>query len=85
MTFSIRYNSAASFKAECLRLPDEVAWQRRPTVVTKHGKRVAKRVPVDEEPIELLDGWPDRSRFEATSSSRSPGHNVRLPHHDLMR
>ena len=46
--------SAASFKAGCLRLLDEVARQRRPIIVTKRGKPVAKVVPVDEEPIDLF-------------------------------
>jgi prevent-host-death family protein len=50
----LRHIPAATFKAECLRLLDEVARQRRPIVVTKRGKPVAKLVPVDEEPIELF-------------------------------
>jgi prevent-host-death family protein len=54
MTSDIRHVSAASFKAECLRLLDEVARQRRPIIVTKRGKPVAKLVPVDEEPIDLF-------------------------------
>ena len=33
---------------------DEVARQRRPIIVTKRGKPVAKLVPVDEEPIDLF-------------------------------
>lgn len=43
---------AAQFKAECLRLLDEVAQQRRPIIVTKRGKPVAKLVPADQEPID---------------------------------
>jgi prevent-host-death family protein len=54
MTSSTRHVSAANFKAECLRLLDEVAQQRRPIIVTKRGKPVAKLVPVNEEPIELF-------------------------------
>ena len=54
MTSDARQVSAASFKAECLRLLDEVAQQRRPIIVTKRGKPVAKLVPVDEEPIDLF-------------------------------
>ena len=54
MTNDSRQVSAATFKAECLRLLDEVARQRRPIIVTKRGKPVAKLVPVDEEPIDLF-------------------------------
>lgn len=43
---------AAQFKAECLRLLDEVAQRRRPIIVTKRGKPVAKLVPVDQRPVD---------------------------------
>lgn len=46
--------SAADFKANCLRLLDEVARTRRPLVVTKRGKAVAKLVPLDEKPIDIF-------------------------------
>ena len=37
------------------RLMDEVAQQRRPIIITKRGKPVAKLVPVDEPgPIDLF-------------------------------
>jgi prevent-host-death family protein len=41
---------AAVFKAECLKLMDEVARSGRPVVITKHGKPVAQLVPVPAEP-----------------------------------
>lgn len=44
--------AAAELKANCLRLMDEVAQQRRPIIITKRGKPVAKLVPVEREPIE---------------------------------
>ena len=44
----IRRIPAGSFKAECLRLMDEVALRRKPIIITKRGKPVAKLVPVDE-------------------------------------
>jgi prevent-host-death family protein len=46
--------AAAEFKANCLRLMDEVARERRPIIITKRGKPVAKLVPVEEEPIDLF-------------------------------
>jgi prevent-host-death family protein len=49
-----RYVAAAEFKANCLRLMDEVAQQRQPIVITKRGKPVAKLVPVEPEPIDLF-------------------------------
>ena len=45
---------AAEFKANCLRLLDEVAQQRQPIVITKRGKPVAKLVPVETEGIKLF-------------------------------
>jgi prevent-host-death family protein len=41
---------AALFKAECLRLMDEVARTGRPVVITKHGKPVAQLAPVPAAP-----------------------------------
>ena len=49
-----RYVAAADFKANCLRLMDEVAQQRRPIVITKRGKPVAKLVPMEREHIDLF-------------------------------
>lgn len=39
---------AAEFKATCLKLMDRVRETRAEYVVTKHGKPVAKLVPVEE-------------------------------------
>lgn len=45
---------AAEFKANCLRLMDEVAQSRASIVITKRGKPVAKLVPVSDEPIDIF-------------------------------
>lgn len=45
---------AALFKAECLRLMDEVALTGQPVVITKHGKPVAQLVPVPASPGSLF-------------------------------
>ena len=45
---------AAVFKAECLKLMDEVARTGQPVVITKHGKPVAQLVPVPAEPKSLF-------------------------------
>ena len=39
---------AAVFKAQCLTLMEDVRSTRRPLLITKRGKPVAKLVPVDE-------------------------------------
>jgi prevent-host-death family protein len=39
--------SAAAFKAQCLSLMEDVRSTRRPLVITKRGKPVAKLVPID--------------------------------------
>lgn len=40
---------AGEFKAKCLQLLDDVATQRGTLVITKHGRPVAKLVPVEPE------------------------------------
>lgn len=54
MPKKLRQVSAADFKANCLRLMDEVAQRRQPIIVTKRGKPVAKLVPADDEPVDLF-------------------------------
>jgi len=45
---------AAVFKAECLKLMDEVARTGQPIMITKHGRPVAQLVPVPAEPESLF-------------------------------
>jgi prevent-host-death family protein len=52
-----RYVDAVEFKANCLRLIDEAAQQRRPIIVTKRGKPIAKLVPVEEKVSVDLFGY----------------------------
>lgn len=40
---------AGEFKAQCLKLLDEVHQQRRQIVITKRGKPVARLVPLAED------------------------------------
>jgi prevent-host-death family protein len=40
--------SAATFKAQCLTLMDDVRSTKRPLIITKRGKPVAKLVPIEE-------------------------------------
>jgi prevent-host-death family protein len=39
---------AGEFKARCLKLMDQVHATRRPIVITKRGKPIARLVPVEE-------------------------------------
>ena len=48
--------SAAEFKAKCLKLMDEIARTRKPIVITKRGKPVAKLVPAEPVPRKPLFG-----------------------------
>jgi prevent-host-death family protein len=45
---------AGSFKAKCLAVMDEVQAKRETVIITKHGKPVAKLVPVDTETDEIF-------------------------------
>lgn len=49
--------SAAEFKAKCLKLMDEVAKTRKPIVIIKGGKPVAKLVPAEAETRKPLFGY----------------------------
>jgi prevent-host-death family protein len=47
---------AAVFKAECLKLMDDVARTGKPIIITKHGKPVAQLVPMSPQ-AESLFGY----------------------------
>lgn len=46
--------TAADFKANCLRLIEEVRQGRGEVVVTRYGKPVARLVPYTEAPVSLF-------------------------------
>jgi prevent-host-death family protein len=56
--------SAAVFKAECLKLMDEVARTGRPVVITKHGRPVAQLVPVPAAPRSLFGYMKDTVKIK---------------------
>lgn len=45
---------AAVFKAECLKLMDQVEKTREPVIITKHGRPVAQLSPVPADPRSLF-------------------------------
>lgn len=51
MTHSIQ---AGDFKARCLQLMDEVNEKHVSFTITKHGRPVAKLIPIDEKPVDLF-------------------------------
>lgn len=62
--------AAGEFKAQCLRLMEDVRATRKPIVITKRGKPVAKLVPVETE----KDDWIGRlnGKFKVTGDIVSP-------------
>ncbi len=50
---NVKKMAAGVFKAKCLAVMDEVQAKRQTVVITKHGKPVAKLVPVDAEADEI--------------------------------
>jgi prevent-host-death family protein len=40
--------AAGQFKAQCLKLMDQVQQTKEEIVITKHGKPIAKLVPIEE-------------------------------------
>jgi len=47
--------AAGDFKAKCLAVMDDVQAKRQSVVITKHGKPVAKLVPVTAETDEIYN------------------------------
>jgi prevent-host-death family protein len=46
--------SATLFKAECLKLLEQVENTRQPIIITKHGRAVAQLVPLPASPRSLF-------------------------------
>jgi prevent-host-death family protein len=46
--------AAGAFKANCLAVMDEVQSKRETVVITKHGKPVAKLVPISTDKDEIF-------------------------------
>jgi prevent-host-death family protein len=55
--------AAGAFKAHCLAVMDEVQAKRETVVITKHGKPVAKLVPVIEEKDDIFGFLAGKARI----------------------
>jgi prevent-host-death family protein len=60
---------AAQFKAECLKLMDQVEKTREPIVITKHGRPVAQLAPVSAEPESLFGYMKDTLKITGDVSA----------------
>lgn len=55
--------SASEFKAKCLGLLDDVSSQGKTLVITKHGRPVARVVPVVKPARSLRGAWKSKVRI----------------------
>ena len=55
--------AAGSFKTHCLAVIDEVNRKHETVVITKHGKPMAKLVPITEEADDIFDFMKGRIRI----------------------
>jgi len=46
--------AAGAFKANCLKLMDEVNTTHQPVIITKFGKPIAQLVPLNNEPVDCF-------------------------------
>ncbi len=60
---NVKKMAAGAFKAKCLSVMDEVHSKREAVIITKHGKPVAKLVPVDAETDEIFGFFVGKGRI----------------------
>lgn len=60
---------AAQFRAECLKLIDQVEKTREPIVITKHGRAVAQLAPVSATPKSLFGYMKDTLKITGDISA----------------
>ncbi len=59
----VKKMAAGTFKAKCLAVMDEVQSKRETVIITKHGKPVAKLVPVERENDEIFGFFVGKGRI----------------------
>jgi len=45
---------AGEFKAKCLQLMDDVSHKHMSITITKHGKPIARLVPIEDVPVDFF-------------------------------
>lgn len=60
---AIKKMAAGTFKTHCLTVMDEVHAKRQPVLITKHGKPIAKLVPVDENTDDIFNFMAGQGRI----------------------
>ena len=55
--------AAGKFKANCLAVMDEVQAKKETVVITKHGKPVAKLVPVEEKKDDIFGFFKGKAKI----------------------
>jgi len=73
--------AAGRFKAQCLKVMDQVRSTREPVVITKRGCAVAKLVPADGQPDDVFGCM--RGEVEIVGDIVSPA--VPLEDWDVLR
>lgn len=68
----MRAMPAAKFKAQCLAVMDHVAQSGAPVVITKHGKPVAKLVPVTTGDSNLFGALRGSARIVGDIETTAP-------------
>jgi prevent-host-death family protein len=64
--------AAAQFKAHCLAVMDQVSQSGRAVVITKHGRPVAKLVPVSKEEDEIFGALAGIARIRGDIENTVP-------------
>jgi len=59
----VKKMAAGSFKTNCLAVMDEVQAKHETVIITKHGKPVAKLVPVNTETDEIFNCLAGKGRI----------------------
>ena len=70
--------SAAQFKSQCLAIMDKVQESGEPLVITKHGKPVAKLVPVEKTGEDIFGYMVGKARIVGDIMNSVPPENWEL-------
>ena len=75
----MRKIAAAQFKSQCLAVMGQVAQNRQPVVVTKHGKPVVQIIPVESNEDEIFGFLAGKGRIAGDIENTIPVSDWNLP------